>query len=131
LQRLELVQVADARVGHHRHGAGDGAAGGAQPVVEQAVFFGQAVLPPHGQRGHGGHAGQRLQHLRPGCQQGRVAPELVEHKTADQPPLRRRQQRPGAEKVGKRAAPVNVGHQKAPGLGVLGHPPLTMSQSIN
>ena len=120
-ERLEFIQIADARVGDHRNGLLH-RAGGDTSVVKDAVFFGQAVLPPHGQRGHGRDAGQVLQHLRRGRQQGGVATELVEHKAADQGAISLRQQCPGAVQVSKGAAPVDVGHQQASGVSVLRHP---------
>ncbi len=59
LERLKFVEVADARVGDHGHRVGVTAPAADAAVVKHAVFLGQAVLPPHRQRGHGGHAGQR------------------------------------------------------------------------
>ena len=76
------------------------------------------MLPPHRQGGHGWHARQVLQHLRPRGQQGRVAAELVEHKAFDEGSFVFGHQRPSAIQVRKSTAPVNVGHQQAFGLAV-------------
>ena len=65
LERLEFVEVADARIGDDGdclvHGAGMGAA-----LVEHAVFVRQAMLAPHRQRRDGGDAGQLFEHARSG-----------------------------------------------------------------
>ena len=62
-----------------------------------------------------------MQHLRRGGEQCGVTPELVQHKTGDERTLILGQQRPGAVQVGKRAAPVNVGHQQTLGLCLARH----------
>ncbi|EWS52494.1 hypothetical protein X551_04720 [Methylibium sp. T29] len=118
-QRLELVEVADARVGHDgdaQAGRGiDGAALPAGALVVQAVFLGQSVAAPHRQHREGRHAGQRQQLLRPRLEQPRVAAEAVQHIAPQQCPLRRRQQLVRAVEVGERAATVDVAHQQAGG----------------
>jgi hypothetical protein len=77
-QRLEFVQVADARVG--KHGDLQCRACLARGLgIEHAVFLGQAMVAPHGQRGEHGHAGERLQLLGRGRQQRLVTTEFVEH----------------------------------------------------
>ena len=119
-ERLKFIEVAHARVSHHRHGALD-RTGCRAAVVKNTVFFRQAMLPPHGQGGHGGHAGEVLQHVRCRRQQAGVTAELVEYKAFDQGAFFHRQQCPGAVEVGKRAAAVNVGHQQAGGAGVPCH----------
>ena len=121
LERLKLVQITDARIGHHRHRHVYSPLGHTA-VVKHAVFLGQAMLPPHGQGGHRGNAGQVLQHLRCGRQQGGIAPELVEYKTLDQPPLVLGQQGPGAIQMGKCTTAVNVRHKKAGRIAMFGDP---------
>ena len=120
LERLELVQVADARIGDDSHARVHRAAA-ARAVVEHAVFLGQAVAEVHRHHGQGGHAGELLQLIRPGRQQRWIATELVEHETAQTRPVLGRQQRPGAVQVGQRAAAVDVGHQQAARIGVARH----------
>jgi hypothetical protein len=56
-----------------------------------------------------------------GCQQGRVATELVQHEAFDARTIGLGQQRPGAVQVGKGAAAVDVGDQQARGVAVPGH----------
>jgi hypothetical protein len=68
VQRLKFVEVADAWGGDDSDGPGDHALD-FRASMNHAIFLRQAVLPPHRQHGHGGHAGQVLQHLRAGCQQ--------------------------------------------------------------
>ena len=114
LERLKFIEVADARVGHHGHGGVHGAGRGVRSIerrraapsresplggqrghasaergghIKHTVFLGQAVVPLHGNGGHGGHAGALLQVLRRGREQAGIAPELVEHEAVDQRPL--------------------------------------------
>ena len=151
-ERLEFIQIADARIGDngnglqnwarsdkrggHVHDRRRAAPSRSSPLggqrstrsdkrggdIKNTILLGQAVLPPHGQRGHRGDAGQILQHLRRGRQQTGVASELVEHKAADQRAVWFGQQGPGAVQVGKGAAPVDVSYQQASGFSVLRHP---------
>jgi hypothetical protein len=108
---MELVEVADVRRRQHGH-AQRGRAAAAQAVVEQRVFFGQAVVAAHRQHAGQRHAGQRVQVGRAGRQQRRVTPETVQHKTLQQRLHIGRQQRPGAVAVGKRPAAVDVADQQ-------------------
>jgi hypothetical protein len=89
--------------------------------MNHAIFLRQAVVPPHRQHGHGGHAGQVLQHLRARCQQRRITPELVQHEASDAQSIGFGQQRPGAVEVRKGPAAVDVGDQQAGGVAVPGH----------
>jgi hypothetical protein len=82
VQRLKFVEVADAWGGNDSDGPGDHALD-FRASMNHAIFLRQAMLPPHRQHGHGGHAGQVLQPLRAGFQQRGVTPELVQHKTFD------------------------------------------------
>ena len=79
------------------------------------------MLPPHRQSGHGGDAGEVLQHLRRRRQQTGIAAEFIEHKAFDQLLFLRRQKRPGAIQMGKRPTPVDVSHQQAGGMAMQRH----------
>ena len=118
---LKLIQVADARIGNHGHGLGNEAVG-TTAVIKNAIFFRQAVLPPHGQDRHRGHASQLLQHLGRWGQQTGVASEFVEHEAFDAFLVFRLQQCPSAVQVGKRPTLVDVGHQQTLGIGIACHP---------
>ena len=119
-ERLEFIQIADARVGQHRHRALHRAAGAAA-LVKHTVFLGQAVLPPHRQGGYRGHAGAFLQHLGGRRQQGRVAAKLVQHKAPDQGAVFWRQPSPGAVQMCERTSPVNIADQQTSRLCMGGH----------
>ena len=118
LQRLEFVEVADARVRDDRDGPAH-ATGRDGALIEDAVFLRQAMAPPHRQRGDRGDAGEVLQHSGPGLEQRGVAAELVEHEAADELALALVQQGPRAVQVGEGAAAVDVGHQQAARLRML------------
>ena len=120
-QGLELVQVADARIGNHGHGGVNGP-GPQGAVVEHTVFLGQTVPPQHGQGGHGGHARERGQPFGAGRQQGGIATEFVEHEPSDEALLLGRQQSPGAVEMGEGAAAVDVGDQQAARARMPRHP---------
>ena len=119
-ERLEFVQIADARIRHHGDARMHGTRGGGAHV-EHAVLLGQAVVPLHRNGGDDGHAGLVLQHLRRWRQQCLVAPELVEHEASDERAFFLGQQRPCAKQVGKGATAVDIRHQQAARLSMARH----------
>ena len=121
LERLELVEVAHARIGDDGDRLADLAAA-APAVVENAILVGQAVFAPHRQRRHGRHAGQVLQHLRARGQQRPIAAELVQHEAVDSLALAGLQQRPGTVQMREGPAAVDVGHEQAARLAMPRHP---------
>ena len=122
VERLKLVQIADARIRHHDDRQRAGSGGTCGRGVEDTVFLGQAVVALQRQHAHGGHAGQRLQHLRAGREQAGVAPELVQHEAADQRALGGRQQLVRAVEVREGATAVDVAHQQHRRAGLARHP---------
>ena len=120
-QRLELVEVADARIGDDRHGPALVAVG-SRPArrrrVEHAIFLGQTVPPPHRQGRDSRYTGQRFELLGRGRQQRGVTAKLVEHEAVQQGAIRFGHQRPGTVQVRKGTTPVDVRDQQAARVGM-------------
>ena len=109
-QRVEIIEVGDAREAQHRDIDAGPCCGGIGRTCFQRdrIFLRDLVSWEPGDDAGGGNAGQSLEVIDSRCQQRCVAAEFVQDEAADQRALLGCQERPGAVEVREDSTAVDV-----------------------
>ena len=119
-QGLEVGEVADAR--QPDHGDLDRVCRGPGLLVAQRDrVLGGYVQVQVGQDAQHGNAGELFQRLQAAAQNGRIAPEFVDHQALNEWPDVLGQELHRAEKAGEDATPLDIPYQDYGGMQVAGH----------